>query len=70
MSTTTETTLQIILSLTALTLLYMLLRSRTKDSPEDEEDYSGSARDPESLSDPTPEALSELDRLIQKRSDR
>ncbi len=70
MSTTTETTLQIILSLTALTLLYVLLRSRTKDSPEDEEDYSGSARDPESLSDPTPEALSELDRLIQKRSDR
>ena len=70
MSTTTETTLQIILSLTALTLLYMLLRSRTKDSPEDEEDYSGAARDPESLSDPTPEALSELDRLIQKRSDR
>ncbi|MBP51413.1 MAG: hypothetical protein QGI73_01965 [Candidatus Thalassarchaeaceae archaeon] len=70
MSTTTETTLQIILSLTALTLLYMLLRSRTKDPQEDEEDYSGSARDPESLSDPTPEALSELDRLIQKRSDR
>jgi hypothetical protein len=70
MSTTTETTLQIILSLTALTLFYMLLRSRSKDSPEDEEDYSGSARDPDSLSDPTPEALSELDRLIQKRSDR
>ena len=70
MSTTTETTLQIILSLTALTLFYMLLRNRSKDSPEDEEDYSGSARDPDSLSDPTPEALSELDRLIQKRSDR
>jgi len=70
MSTSTEAILQVILILTALTLLYLLLRSRFKGSPEDEEDYSGSARDPESLSDPTPEALSELDRLIQKRSDR
>ena len=38
-------------------------------STEEDDEYSGLARDPETLSEPTPEAISELDRLIQKRSD-
>ena len=70
MSDSTETILQMILIVTALFLLYILVRNRSNSSSEEDNEYSGSARDPESLSDPTPEALSELDRIIRNRSDR
>ncbi|MBK70002.1 MAG: hypothetical protein CMB53_01195 [Euryarchaeota archaeon] len=69
MAIPTETLLQAILSLTALALLWLIFKRNYLGHTDDEEEYSGLARDPESLSEPTPEALSELDRLIDNRSD-
>lgn len=65
----TEALLQVILIVTALGLFWLIIRRKSSTSVDEQDEYSGSARDPQSLSEPTPEALSELDRLIDKKSD-
>ena len=70
MDVSTEALLQAILIISALGLLWLILRRKSSKNMDENSEYSGSARDPQSLSEPTPEALSELDRLIQKKSDR
>ena len=70
MAESTETLLQAILIISALGLLWLILRRKSSKTMDENSEYSGSARAPQSLSEPTPEALSELDRLIQKKSDR
>ena len=70
MAESTETLLQAILIISALGLSWLILRRKSSKAMDENSEYSGSARDPQSLSEPTPEALSELDRLIQKKSDR
>ena len=70
MAESTETLLQAILIISALGLLWLILMRKSSKTMDENSEYSGSARDPQSLSEPTPEALSELDRLIQKKSDR
>ena len=70
MAESTETLLQAILIISALGLLWLILRRKSSKTMDENSVYSGSARDPQSLSEPPPEALSELDRLIQKKSDR
>jgi hypothetical protein len=69
MAISTEALLQAILILTALALLWLIFKRNSFGSTEEDDEYSGLARDPESLSEPTPEAISEMDRLIQKGSD-
>ena len=65
----TEALLQVILIVTALGLFWLIIRRKSSTSVDEQDEYSGSARDPQSLSEPTPEALSELDRLIEEKSD-
>ena len=69
MDVSTEALLQVILIVTALGLFWLIIRRKSSTSVDEQDEYSGSARDPQSLSEPTPEALSELDRLIDKKSD-
>ena len=65
----TEALLQAILIVTALGLFWLIIRRNSSKSVGEQDEYSGSARDPQSLSEPTSEALSELDRLIEGKSD-
>tara|TARA_B100001250_G_scaffold103259_1_gene87033 strand:- start:33 stop:251 length:219 start_codon:yes stop_codon:yes gene_type:complete len=69
LNVSTEALLQAILIVTALGLFWLIIRRNSSTSVDEQDEYSGSARDPRSLSEPTPEALSELDRLIEEKSD-
>ena len=70
MAESTETLLQAILIISALGLLWLILRRKSSKTMAENSEYSATDSDPQSLSEPTHEALSELDMWIQKKSDR
>ena len=65
----TQTILAMILSISAGLMIWFILRlrqNRRMNILEDLEEYSGMAKNPETLMDPDDEALDELDRLLSK----
>ena len=68
----TQTILAMVLSITAVLMIWYILRlrqSRRMDNLEYLEEYSGMAKNPENLINPDDEALDELDRLLSKEFD-
>ena len=64
--------LSMLLSISAGLLIWVLLRIRQKrrhKSIVESEDYSGNARNPQSLVEPDANALAELDKLLTDRFD-
>ena len=64
--------LSVILSISAGLLIWVLLRIRQKRRLKtivESEDYSGNARNPQSLKEPDAKALAELDKLLTERFD-
>ena len=64
--------LSVLLSVSAGLLIWVLLRIRQKRRLKtivESEDYTGNARDPQSLKDPDAKALAELDKLLTERFD-
>ena len=62
----TEQILQAILIITAFLMIFFII-GKFKGSPNSvEEEYSGVARSPEELYEPTEEAISEMESLIAK----
>ena len=62
----TESIMQILLIFTALLMLLYIVKAFTGTASKDEEEYSGSARSPEVLYEPSDEAISEMESLISK----
>ncbi|MBO96560.1 MAG: hypothetical protein CMA78_01260 [Euryarchaeota archaeon] len=62
----TEQVLQAILILTAFLMVFFIIGRFTGSSSSVEKEYSGVARSPEELYEPTEEAISEMESLISK----
>ena len=62
----TEQVLQAILILTAFLMVFFIIGRFTGSSRSVEKEYSGVARSPEELYEPTEEAISEMESLISK----
>tara|TARA_Y100001936_G_scaffold38409_1_gene36557 strand:- start:232 stop:432 length:201 start_codon:yes stop_codon:yes gene_type:complete len=62
----TEQILQAILILTALLMVFFIIVRFTGSTSSEEKEYSGVARSPEELYEPTEEAISEMESLISK----
>tara|TARA_B110000014_G_C20094072_1_gene573231 strand:- start:1181 stop:1486 length:306 start_codon:yes stop_codon:yes gene_type:complete len=62
----TQAVLQFILIVSAILLFLYIVRNLTRSTPTDEETYSGTARSPENLYEPSEEAISEMEGLISK----
>jgi len=64
--------ISVLLSMSAGLLIWVLLRLRQKRRQKiifETEDYSGKARNPQSLEEPDANALAELDKLLTERFD-
>ena len=61
-----EEIFQTLLILTALLMAFFLLKEFLGASSPDDDEYSGLARSPEELYEPTEEAISEMESLISK----
>tara|TARA_S200000501_G_scaffold378321_1_gene440357 strand:+ start:2550 stop:2750 length:201 start_codon:yes stop_codon:yes gene_type:complete len=62
----TESVIQFVLALTAIFLLSLLIRNFKSGIKNEKPQYSGSARNPEELHNPSEEAISEMEELISK----
>tara|TARA_B100000965_G_scaffold50592_1_gene37507 strand:- start:143595 stop:143795 length:201 start_codon:yes stop_codon:yes gene_type:complete len=62
----TESVIQFVLALTAIFLLSLLIRNFKSGRKIEKSQYSGLARSPEELLNPSAEAISEMEELISK----
>ena len=62
----TESVIQFVLAVTAIFLLSLLIRNFRSDNKNEKPQYSGLARSPEELYNPSEEAISEMEELISK----
>ena len=62
----TESVIQFVLALTAIFLLSLLIRNFKSRNKNEKPKYSGLARSPEELYNPSEEAISEMEDLISK----
>ena len=62
----TESVIQFVLAVTAIFLLSLLIRNFKSDRKNEKPNYSGLARSPEELYNPSEEAISEMEELISK----
>lgn len=61
-----ESVIQFLLAVTAIFLLSLLIRNFKSASKNEKHQYSGVARSPEELYNPSEEAISEMEDLISK----
>ena len=64
----TESVIQFVLAVTAIFLLSLLIRNFKSGLKNEKPKYSGLARSPEELYNPSEEAISEMEDLISKLS--
>ena len=62
----TESLIQFVLVVTAIFMLYLLIRNFNPSNKNEKAKYSGLARSPEELYAPSEEAISEMEDLISK----